>query len=68
MPNVDLVGTGMPNGVVTGNPGSTYRDTSGTNGAWLWIKKTGTGNTGWHVVNGNTGVRRLDLPTGWNGR
>lgn len=59
MPNVDLVGTGMPNGVVTGTPGTIYRDTAGTNGAWLWIKKTGTNNVGWHVLEGDSGWRDI---------
>ena len=67
MPNVDLVGTGMPNGVVTGNPGTIYRDTAGTNGAWLWIKKTGTNNVGWHVLEGDTGRRKLTLGAGLTG-
>lgn len=63
MPNTDLVGTGMPNGVVTGNPGTIYRDTAGTNGAWLWIKKVGTNNQGWAVLEGDTGWRRITLST-----
>ena len=53
----DKRGTGMPNGVVTGNPGDTYTDTAGTNGAWRWRKASGTGNTGWVVVDGDTGWR-----------
>ena len=67
MPNTDLVGTGMPNGVVTGNPGTIYRDTAGTNGAWLWIKKVGTNNVGWHVLEGDTGRRKLTLGAGLTG-
>ena len=47
----------MPNGVVTASPGTYYTDTNGTNGAWRWIKKTGTGNTGWQVLEGDTGWR-----------
>lgn len=39
-----LVGTGSPEGVVTANPGQTYLDTTGDT---FWVKKTGTGNTGW---------------------
>lgn len=68
MPNTDLVGTGMPNGVVTGTPGTIYRDTAGTNGAWLWIKKVGTNNVGWHVLEGDTGRRQLTLGAGLTGR
>lgn len=72
MPNVDLVGTGMPNGVVTASPGTVYRDTFtgggllGTNGASQWIKASGTGNTGWVVLKGDTGWRRIATPAGFN--
>lgn len=53
-------GTGMPNGVVTAPVGTYYIDTAGTNGAWRWIKKAGTGNTGWVCIEGDTGLRRMD--------
>ena len=49
----------MPNGVVSAAPGTIYRDTAGTNGAWLWIKKVGTNNQGWVVLDGNTGRRNI---------
>lgn len=39
-----LSGSGSPEGVVTANPGTTYWDTTGQS---LWVKDTGTGNTGW---------------------
>lgn len=55
----ELRGTGMPNGVVTASPATYYTDTNGTNGAWRWIKKTGTGNTGWEVLEGDTGWRDI---------
>ena len=55
----DLTGTGMPNGVVSAPPGSYYTDTAGTNGAWRWLKKSGTGNTGWECIVGDTGWRNL---------
>ena len=55
----ELTGTGMPNGVVTANPGTYYTDTAGTNGAWRWLKKSGTGNTGWEVIVGDTGWRAI---------
>lgn len=45
----------MPNGVVTAPVGTTYVDETVTNGALKWIKKTGTGNTGWEVLVGDTG-------------
>lgn len=61
----ELRGTGMPNGVVTASPGTYYTDTAGTNGAWRWIKTSGTGNTGWVVIKGDTGWRALtDIVTG----
>lgn len=40
-------GAGTPEGSVTGTPGQMYRDT--TNGL-LYVKQTGSGNTGWKVV------------------
>ena len=40
-------GTGAPNGVVTADPGSLYTDVTGGAGATLWVKESGTGNTGW---------------------
>lgn len=48
-------GRGMPNGVVTAPVGTTYVDEAVTNGALKWIKKSGTGNTGWEVLIGDTG-------------
>lgn len=50
-------GTGFPNGVVTANVGTVYIDTAITNGASSWVKKSGTGNTGWVVLEGDTGWR-----------
>lgn len=50
-------GTGFPNGVVSAPVGSIYIDTAVTNGASSWIKKSGTGNTGWVVLEGDTGWR-----------
>lgn len=55
-----LTGTGFPNGVVSAPVGSIYIDTAVTNGASSWIKKSGTGNTGWQVLEGDTGWRRLE--------
>lgn len=51
----EIHGIGMPNGRVTASIGTTYVDTEMTNGALKWIKKSGTGNTGWKVVEGDTG-------------
>lgn len=55
----EIHGRGMPNGVVTAPVGTTYVDEAVTNGALKWIKKTGTGNTGWEVLIGDTGWRTL---------
>ena len=57
-------GTGFPNGVVTANVGTIYIDTAVTNGASSWIKKSGTGNTGWQVLEGDTGWRNIGYITG----
>ncbi|WP_448912631.1 hypothetical protein [Gemella sp.] len=51
----EMRGTGMPNGVVEAPIGATYIDTAKTNGALKWIKTTDGGNTGWKVVEGDTG-------------
>ncbi len=50
-----VTGAGMPNGVVSALPGSTYIDTNATCGAVQWTKMTGTGTTGWKVTIGDTG-------------
>ncbi len=55
----ELRGTGFPEGKVTANPGTYYTDTDVTNGAWRWFKKSGTGNTGWVVQDGDTGWRTI---------
>lgn len=60
---VPIKGTGFPNGVVTANVGSIYIDTAVTNGASSWIKKSGAGNTGWSVLEGDTGWRLIVEPS-----
>lgn len=57
----EIHGTGMPNGVVTAEIGTTYVDKNKTNGALKWIKTTDGGNTGWRVFTGDTGWRTLPL-------
>lgn len=57
----EIHGTGMPNGVVTADVGTTYVDENKTNGALKWIKTTNGGNTGWQVFTGDTGWRTLPL-------
>ena len=55
----EIHGRGMPNGVVSAPVGTTYVDEAVTNGALKWIKKSGTGNTGWEVLIGDTGWKVL---------
>lgn len=57
--NWEIHGRGMPNGVVTAPVGTTYVDEAVTNGALKWIKKSGSGNTGWEVLIGDTGWKIL---------
>jgi len=45
-----LIGTGSPEGVVAANPTQLYMDDAGASGSILYIKQTGTGNTGWVLV------------------
>ena len=52
-------GTGSPEGKIAAPVGSIYTDTAATNGAIRWIKASGTGNTGWRVEYGDTGVRDI---------
>lgn len=40
-------GAGSPEGVITANPGALYINTNGGAGTTLYVKQTGTGNTGW---------------------
>jgi hypothetical protein len=41
------VGANTPESVVTANVGSIFLRTNGSTGTTLYIKETGTGNTGW---------------------
>lgn len=63
-----LQGTGFPNGTVTAPVGTIYVDTAVTNGASSWIKKSGTGNTGWAVLEAKVGriIPESDLLNGWD--
>ena len=57
--NLGYRGTGSPEGKIAAPVGSIYTDTAATNGAIRWIKASGTGNTGWKVEYGDTGVRNI---------
>jgi microcystin-dependent protein len=48
-------GTGAPEGSVVGNVGDLYAQTDGVSGATLWVKETGSGNTGWHAAGTTSG-------------
>jgi len=63
-------GTGSPEGVITAPVGTYYTDEAGTNGAWRWLKKSGIGNTGWKVTEGDTGWRNISalIGNGWTGQ
>lgn len=56
----EIHGTGMPNGVVEAEIGTTYIDKNKTNGAFKWIKTTNGENQGWEVLIGDTGWRTLN--------
>lgn len=56
----ELRGTGSPEGRITAEIGTTYVDVDVTNGALKWIKESGSGNTGWRVLIGDTGWRTLN--------
>jgi parallel beta-helix repeat protein len=43
----NFVGNGGPAGSVTAGPGSLYRNQAGGTSTTLYVKETGTGNTGW---------------------
>lgn len=45
-----IVGTGSPEGVVTAEPGTLYADDTTPGAAGVWIKMSGSGNTGWENV------------------
>lgn len=55
----DLTGYGSPEGVVKRWPGSIYRDMYGGTATTLWIKETGSGNTGWTKVSTNPTTETL---------
>lgn len=40
-------GEGSPEGTVTAPPGTLYTSTAGGTGITLYVKESGTGNTGW---------------------
>jgi len=55
-------GTGNPEGVVTAPVGALYRRTDGGTGTSLWVKESGTGNTGWKAVVTGLGSSNVLVP------
>lgn len=51
----DTFGSGTPEGAITANIGSVFRRTDGSTGTTLYVKESGTGNTGWAPVSGGSG-------------
>ncbi len=45
-----MTGSGSPEGVMIADITTLYMDTAGSAGSILYIKKTGTGATGWILV------------------
>ena len=48
--NTPIEGTGSPESVITASIGQRYLDTAGASENVLYIKQSGTGNTGWILV------------------
>jgi hypothetical protein len=61
----DLAGYGSPESVVTAWPGATYRDMDGGSGT-LYVKATGTGNTGWESLLQSSTASALSYSGGTN--
>lgn len=65
-----LDGVGSPEGVMNGTIGDLYTQTDGQHGRTLWRKRTSTGNTGWGLLQSDTGafnVRDYGAKGDWNG-
>lgn len=48
--NIPSSGTGSPEGVVTAEPFKTFLDTAAAAGSNFYVKKTGSGSTGWQLI------------------
>lgn len=59
----ETAGTGSPESVVTANIGSVFHRTNGSTGTTLYIKESGTGNTGWVAVSPGGGSGDMLLGT-----
>ncbi len=47
---LEAIGRNTPEGVTTAPPGSTFRNLNGGVGTSFYVKRTGTGNTGWFAI------------------
>jgi hypothetical protein len=52
---IELFGSGSPEGVVTADISSVYHRTNGGAGTSIYVKESGTGNTGWTPVGSGGG-------------
>ena len=48
--SIVLYGSGSPEGVVTASIGTLYEDQNAGGTGLVYVKKTGSGNTGWETV------------------
>lgn len=49
--DVDIIaGSGIPEGAITASPGSLFLRNDGGAGNSVWVKESGTGNTGWQAL------------------
>lgn len=62
-----ITGTGSPEGKVVADKDVTYIDTNRTLGAYKWVKTTAGGNTGWKVIEGDTGWVEITRATNRSG-
>jgi len=56
-------GSGSPEGVVTAVVGSVYQNRTGGEATTLYVKETGSGNTGWVAVGGSSAVEPVVYDT-----
>ncbi len=59
-------GTGTPEGVVTATVGSLFKRTDGASGTAIYVKETGTGNTGWVPYASKAYIDTADATTDGN--
>ena len=55
-----LFGAGSPEGAVSASVGTIYSRTDGAAGTSVYVKESGTGNTGWRALASSSGVRVVE--------